>query len=135
MLLADGINADQMLLIMLQPARRGGVSRYRVAAHWGVVRQTHNTVGSARGGLAEPRLSPLTLKVCPPVNCFPTTDQADAAQKGQIARGEPNVFFPVGNDLLGLIVTTAADGTVLAQHYSHSLHSSHSSHYSHYSGR
>src|SRR5205085_11202956 len=72
---------------------------------------------------------------CPPVNCFPTTDQADAAQKGQIARGEPNVFFPVGNDLLGLIVTTAADGTVLAQHYSHSSHSSHSSHYSHYSGR
>ena len=32
MLLADGINADQMLLVMLQPARRGGVSRYRVAA-------------------------------------------------------------------------------------------------------
>src|SRR6266487_4841189 len=31
-LLADGINADQMLLVMLQPARRGGVSRYRVAA-------------------------------------------------------------------------------------------------------
>ena len=32
MLLADGINADQMLLVMLQPPRRGGVSRYRVAA-------------------------------------------------------------------------------------------------------
>src|SRR5205085_10813738 len=31
-LLADGINADQMLLVMLQPARRGGVSRYHVAA-------------------------------------------------------------------------------------------------------
>src|SRR5207248_10020077 len=31
-LLADGINADQMLLVMLQPPRRGGVSRYRVAA-------------------------------------------------------------------------------------------------------
>src|SRR5256885_9698579 len=31
-LLADGINADQMLLVTLQPARRGGVSRYRVAA-------------------------------------------------------------------------------------------------------
>ena len=66
---------------------------------------------------------------------IPTTDQADAAQKGQIAKGAPNVFFPVGNDLLGLIITTAADGTVLAQHYSHSSHSSHSSHYSHYSGR
>src|SRR5712672_2048346 len=31
-LLVDGINADQMLLVTLQPARRGGVSRYRVAA-------------------------------------------------------------------------------------------------------
>src|SRR5947207_8001928 len=31
-LLADGINADQMLLVMLQPPRRGRVSRYRVAA-------------------------------------------------------------------------------------------------------
>src|SRR5678815_1005649 len=66
---------------------------------------------------------------------IPTADQADTAHKGQVARGEPNVFFTVGNDLLGLIVTTAADGTVLAQHYSHSSHSSHSSHYCHYSGR
>src|SRR5438874_1985030 len=31
-LLTDGINADQMLLVMLQPPRRGRVSRYRVAA-------------------------------------------------------------------------------------------------------
>lgn len=34
------------------------------------------------------------------------------AQKAPIAKGEPNVFFPAGNDLLGPIVTTAADGTV-----------------------
>src|SRR5947207_10593828 len=31
-LLADGINADQMQLVMLQPPRRGRVSRSRVAA-------------------------------------------------------------------------------------------------------
>lgn len=65
----------------------------------------------------------------------PTTDQSDHAQKGQVALGQPNVFFPADKDMLGLIVTTAADGTVLAQHYSHSSHASHSSHYSHYSGR
>jgi hypothetical protein len=62
-------------------------------------------------------------------------DHADRAQKGEAIKGEPNVFFPAGQDLLGLIVTTAPDGTVLAQHYSHSSHASHSSHYSHYSGR
>src|SRR5690349_15224280 len=65
----------------------------------------------------------------------PGSDQADHFQKSRTAKDEPNVFFPVGKDLLGLIVTTAADGTVFAQHYSHSSHSSHSSHYSHYSGR
>jgi hypothetical protein len=65
----------------------------------------------------------------------PATDQADHTEKGEVAKGEPNVVFPAGKDLLGLIVTTAADGTVLAQHYSHSSHASHSSHYSHYSGR
>jgi hypothetical protein len=65
----------------------------------------------------------------------PTTDRTDATQKGQAPKGEPNVFMSVGSDLLGLIVTTAADGTVLAQHYSHYSHSSHSSHSSHYSSR
>ena len=74
----------------------------------------------------------------PAVASVPRTDVTDAAQKGQIAKTEPNVFMSVGNDLLALIVTTAADGTVLAQHYSHyshSSHSSHASHHSHYSGR
>jgi len=68
----------------------------------------------------------------------PTTDEVSSARQGQVVEGEPNVFFPAGKDLLGLIVTTAADGTLMAQHYSHyshSSHSSHSSHYSHYSGR
>jgi hypothetical protein len=47
--------------------------------------------------------------------------------------GKANVFLPAGRDLLGLIVTTAEDGTVVAQHDSHYSHSSHASHRSHYS--
>ena len=47
--------------------------------------------------------------------------------------GKANVFMHVGQDLLGLIVTTSADGTVIAQHESHYSHSSHASHRSHYS--
>jgi len=55
-----------------------------------------------------------------------------------IAKGKPNIFMSIGHDLLGLIVTTKADGTVVADHYSHYYHSSHASHSSHsyhYSGR
>lgn len=63
-----------------------------------------------------------------------STDQTGVTQQGQ-AKGEPNVFMAVGSDLLGLIVSTSAEGTVLAQHYSHSSHASHSSHSSHYSSR
>jgi hypothetical protein len=58
-------------------------------------------------------------------------ERAEAATRP--ADQKPNVIFSSGEDLLGLIVTRAADGTVLAQHYSHYSHSSHSSHYSHYS--
>ena len=61
---------------------------------------------------------------------IPRSDEANATQSGRVAQGEPNVFMSVGNDLLGLIVTTKSDGTVVADHYSHSSHSSHSSHYS-----
>jgi hypothetical protein len=70
-----------------------------------------------------------------PTTAVANVPAADQAEKGQVAKGEPNVVFPAGKDLLGLIVTTAADGTVLAQHYSHSSHASHASHSSHYSGR
>lgn len=66
---------------------------------------------------------------------IPGSHEANAAQSGRVAQGEPNVFMSVGNDLLGLIVTTKADGTVVADHYSHSSHASHSSHSSHYSSR
>lgn len=53
--------------------------------------------------------------------------------QGRTNTGKANVFMPVGKDLLGLIVTTTEDGTVVAQHESHYSHSSHSSHRSHYS--
>jgi hypothetical protein len=62
-------------------------------------------------------------------------NEPKATQSGHVAKGEPNVFMSVGNDLLGLIVTKGADGTVVADHYSHYSHSSHSSHSSHYSSR
>jgi hypothetical protein len=63
-----------------------------------------------------------------------SADQTGVIQQGQ-AKGEPNVFMAVGSDLLGLIVSRSAEGTVVAQHYSHSSHASHSSHSSHYSSR
>jgi hypothetical protein len=47
----------------------------------------------------------------------------------------PNRVVSVGEDFLGFIVSTADDGTVLAQHYSHYSHASHASHASHYSSR
>lgn len=58
------------------------------------------------------------------------TDTQLAAPKIQ-----PNTIFKAGEDLLGLLVTTAADGTVVAQHSSHYSHSSHASHVSHASSR
>jgi len=48
---------------------------------------------------------------------------------------EPNAFYNMGDDLMGLVTSTAADGTVIAEHYSHSSHASHASHASHYSSR
>jgi len=46
-----------------------------------------------------------------------------------------NFVYPMAEDLLGLVVTRQADGTVVAQHASHVSHSSHASHHSHYSSR
>ena len=43
---------------------------------------------------------------------------------------QPNTVFTAGEDLLGLLVTQNADGTIVAQHASHSSHASHHSHYS-----
>src|SRR5215467_13847865 len=78
------------------------------------------------------------MNATPATADIPGSGEANATESGRIAKGEPNVFMSVGSDLLGLIVTTKADGTVVADHYSHyshSSHASHSSHSSHYSGR
>jgi len=68
-----------------------------------------------------------------PGNAQDTTTRGDA--KSTAAKLEPNVLFKVGEDLLGLVVTHNADGTVVAAHSSHHSHSSHASHRSHYSSR
>jgi hypothetical protein len=73
------------------------------------------------------------VNATPAAASIPGSDEANATQNGRLSKGEPNVFMSVGSDLLGLIVTNKADGTVVADHYSHSSHSSHSSHRSHYS--
>jgi hypothetical protein len=62
-----------------------------------------------------------------------TSNDETVAPQGRTNTGKANVFMPVGQDLLGLIVTTSEDGTVVAQHDSHYSHSSHASHRSHYS--
>jgi hypothetical protein len=41
---------------------------------------------------------------------------------------QPNTVFTAGEDLLGLLVTQNADGSVVAQHGSHVSHASHASH-------
>lgn len=51
------------------------------------------------------------------------------------AAAKPNVVYQSGEELLGLVVTKRADGTVVAQHASHASHHSHHSHHSHYSSR
>lgn len=60
-------------------------------------------------------------------------DDENVTPQGRTNTGKANVFLPAGEDLLGLIVTTTADGQVVAQHDSHYSHSSHASHRSHYS--
>lgn len=59
----------------------------------------------------------------------PDTSNLQTGQSSATAqKGEPNVLFKAGEDLLGLIVTEQADGTVVADHSSHASHASHSSH-------
>jgi hypothetical protein len=88
------------------------------------------TVLSLTAALAA--LSGVTAVAPTPAAANTTSDEAITPQ-GRTNTGQANVFMPVGQDLLGLIVTTSADGTVVAQHDSHYSHSSHASHRSHYS--
>jgi hypothetical protein len=73
--------------------------------------------------------------VVAPTPAAANTTSGDEAvtPQGRTNTGNANVFMPVGQDLLGLIVTTTEEGTVVAQHDSHYSHSSHASHSSHMS--
>jgi hypothetical protein len=64
-----------------------------------------------------------------------TPAESTAPNAGRVSDVIPNYTISTGKDFLGFIVTTAADGTMLAEHYSHTSHASHSSHSSHYSSR
>lgn len=70
----------------------------------------------------------------PAVEAAPTTG-SEKPGSIPVEAVQPNVFYPSGDDLLSLVVTTRADGTVVAQHVSHASHHSHHSHHSHYSSR
>jgi hypothetical protein len=63
----------------------------------------------------------------------PNPDESNSPDTMQISGRTPNRLLSVGEDLLGFTVSTAADGTMVAQHESHVSHASHSSHSSHYS--
>jgi hypothetical protein len=60
-------------------------------------------------------------------------DEAKRNDAAQLKEQQPNAIFKSREELLGLLVSTAVDGTVVAQHWSHYSHSSHASHASHYS--
>lgn len=64
-----------------------------------------------------------------------TTSETGVKSSQEPSLGQPNTFYSAGEDLLGLVTSTAADGTLIAEHYSHSSHASHASHASHYSSR
>jgi hypothetical protein len=57
--------------------------------------------------------------------------EQDAASAKSLSRSDVNLLVSNGSDLLGFVVQKNADGTTLAQHYSHASHSSHNSHASH----
>ena len=50
----------------------------------------------------------------------------ESAAPTRIAKA--NLLITAGEELLGLIVNKAVDGTLVAQHESHSSHASHASH-------
>jgi hypothetical protein len=64
------------------------------------------------------------------VGVVPTPDPtaSSAEQSAHLNGVQANTLFNAGEDLLGLLTTTNANGTVVAQHVSHASHSSHSSH-------
>lgn len=89
-----------------------------------------------------PKIVPLATALAALVGAAPvisdaaearTAEPADLSStgSGRATAQTANSIVSVGENLLGFIVTKAADGSVLAQHelhYSHSSHASHSSH-------
>ncbi len=67
------------------------------------------------------------------VHAMPLGSDTAPTADPKIGGTQPNAFYNIGDELMGLVATTQPDGTVLAQHYSHASHASHSSHASHYS--
>ena len=67
---------------------------------------------------------------------LPVTSEASVSKgpivgepsEGSASRVTPNTMLISDGQLLGFLVTQAADGTTIAQHASHASHSSHSSH-------
>lgn len=61
-----------------------------------------------------------------------TPQQPSASPESEAPTGaanqKANLLFTAGEELMGLIVSKAADGTLMAAHGSHSSHASHSSH-------
>lgn len=60
---------------------------------------------------------------------------SSAATGATSLKAEPNAFYQIGHDLMGMLITEKSDGTLVAGHTSHSSHASHSSHSSHSSSR
>jgi hypothetical protein len=73
----------------------------------------------------------LTTSANSAVPTVQSPDQANASTDTQEANANSvpaNTVFNAGEDLLGLLVTKNADGTIVAQHSSHVSHASHTSH-------
>jgi hypothetical protein len=97
----------------------------------GAMKQNKVTLVSLASALAA--IAPAAQGSIPTGPAAPVT--APKADHGASSPRQPNTFYNLGEDLMGLVTSTAEDGTVIAEHYSHSSHASHQSHASHYSGR
>ena len=76
-------------------------------------------------------LAGISTTVSDPANAKLTEPtEPDGLGATSATKPTPNRIVSMGEDFLGFTVTTAADGTVVADHSSHYSHSSHSSHYS-----
>ena len=95
---------------------------------------THKPLGILSIATALASLGTAAQAGVPPVTS-PEGAPAATNENAVSVKIQPNTIFTAGQDLLGLLVTHNADGTVYAQHVSHYSHSSHASHASHASSR